>query len=461
MKKFYYITIIASVAIICFQANYIRNLHSNYLDEKISTINEVLRTAIEEEFDLRTRGKIVRERRVFYKRGYDMTSEEKDNYLTLSSKNDTIINMAAAQKAGIGQSVDDIIFQVEQDRAMGEGLYLDLKLLDSLYINLFEAAYPHIFINYNQNKIQTAKFGEPINQKSNYRSELYPIGTKGLQYIQIEVFIPMSEFIKNQFWMLALSAGFMLIVLLCLLYQLIEIRNKNRLLIKRETSVNGTIHDLKTPLNSVVTMLSWFKAREKDANAKQIIERSQSSVKHLISNIESLLVTARKDRQKLILNKTSIDILSLVNSVISELSLIYQNKKHGIKVTDELPDNIVVLADSMYIENVMRNLIENSLKYSDEEVRVDVILSISENMLKVCVKDNGWGIPLKYQRKLFQQFYQVPRNRDKSINGYGIGLAFVKSIIQEHGGQITVESSENSGSVFTFTLPYSTGGSYE
>lgn len=461
MKKFYYITIIASVVIICFQAIYIGNLHSNYLDEKITAINETLRTAVNEEFNLRTRGKMAQERHVIYKRSDDMTPEERDDYITLLSQNDTVIYFAEAQKAGIAQSVDDILFQFEQDRAMDVGLYPDLQLLDSLYTHLSEESYAHVLISYDQNKNQTAISGEPVTRKSNYRSELYPIGTNGLQYIQLEVLIPMSEFIQTQFWILALSAGFMLIVLLCLFYQLIEIRNKNRLLIKRETSVNGTIHDLKTPLNSVVTMLSWFKTREKDANSRQVIERSQSSVKHLISNIESLLVTARKDRQKLVLNKTPIHMLPLVNSVVSELSIIYQNKKHNINVTDELPDNTVIYADSMYIENVMRNLIENSLKYSDEGVTVDVKLTLSENMLKVSIKDNGWGIPLKYQRKLFGQFYQVPRSGDKSIHGYGIGLAFVKSIIQEHGGQINVESSENNGSVFSFTLPYSSASSYE
>lgn len=443
----------ASIAIICFQANYIRNLYNNYLEEKIIGINENVRIAIEEEFNIRTRGKLAKERHVYYKR--DITPEERDSLTNPTLFDNTIIDFSSAQKEGIGNTIDDILFQLEQDQAFEEGLFLDLIKLDSIFSSISADNFQHEFLLHNQDKAIIGSEGTLSYRASNYSSALYPIGVKEFQFIQIKAYIPMSEFVKNQFWMLVLSAGFMLIVLSCLLFQLIEIRNKSILLAKRETSVNGTIHDLKSPLNSIVTMLSWFKMKEKDSAVKQLIERSQTNVKHLVFNIESLLVTARKDRQRIILNKTVINLPTIVESIKNELSLIFQDKSYSIKIIDNLPDGIKILADPMYIENVIRNLIENSLKYSDNGVLVTVSMSISGDMVQVSIKDNGWGISPKYQKKIFSQFYQVPRNKDKSLKGYGIGLAYTHSIIKEHGGKITVASSENKGSIFSFVIPYS------
>ena len=107
----------------------------------------------------------------------------------------------------------------------------------------------------------------------------------------------------------------------------------------------------------------------------------------------------------------------------------------------------------MYIENVIRNLMENALKYSDAGVRIEVSLSIVNERLCVSVKDNGWGIAPCHQRKLFTQFYRVPRSEEQQQKGYGIGLAQSKYIINEHGGEIMVKSAEGEGSTFTFIIP--------
>ena len=203
-------------------------------------------------------------------------------------------------------------------------------------------------------------------------------------------------------------------------------------------------------------MLSWFKMSELNPEKKKAIENSQMGVKHLVYNIESLLISAREDRQKIILNKTIVNIPALVETVKEELDLLYLGKPHTIEMINELSADITVFADSMYIENVIRNLIENSLKYSDDNVIVKVIMSVINNKLQISVKDNGWGIEPQHRKKLFTQFYQVPRNEEQTQKGHGIGLAQARYIITEHGGEIKMTSGENNkGCVFTFTLPLS------
>lgn len=222
---------------------------------------------------------------------------------------------------------------------------------------------------------------------------------------------------------------------------------------KREDTINGTIHDLKSPLNSVVTTLGWLESGEANIAKKRAVEISQAEVKHLVCNIESLLVTVRKDRKRLVLKKEDIDILHLAEIVKSNMDVLYSAKPHSIEIVSELPEGVKISADGMYIENVIRNLVENALKYSDDGVAVKVTLSVTGRILQVSVQDNGWGIAPAYQKKLFQQFYQVPRGEERIRKGYGIGLAQSKYIIDEHGGKIAVKSAEGEGSVFAFTIP--------
>ena len=135
------------------------------------------------------------------------------------------------------------------------------------------------------------------------------------------------------------------------------------------------------------------------------------------------------------------------------MDALYRTKPHTIEIENRLPENMKVVADGMYIENVIRNLVENALKYSDDGVNVKVTLQTANGMLQVAVQDDGWGIAPRYQKKLFRQFYQVPRGADRIRKGYGIGLAQSKYIIDAHKGKLSVKSAEGKGSEFSFTIP--------
>nr|WP_308757947.1 HAMP domain-containing sensor histidine kinase [uncultured Bacteroides sp.] len=433
-----------------------KNLYNRYFDEYIIKVNDAVHIALDKELHLRSlkeEGKSPKAHQYLYAKPVsDMLPEETDSLRRRSIAGDTI-NVDVARENGIGKTTGEIISQLRQDIAQKRGFPLELQVLDSIFVNALEDSPCHTILLYDKHKLVIDSIGSLNNGKSNYASGLYPIGTKGLQYLQVKADILMASFVKLHIWTLAFSACFMLVALFSLIYQLVVIRRKEELLRKREESINGTIHDLKAPLNSVVAMLSWLKMNETDLKKKGNIEVSQSGIKHLVYNIESMLVVARRDRKKIVLNKTEIDVLALVERVKKELDMLYRGKSHTIEIVNELPEGFRISADGMYIENVTRNLIENSLKYSDEGVAVEVSLSIKEGVLQVSVEDNGWGIAPCYQKDLFKQFYQVPRSKECVQKGYGIGLTQAKYIINEHGGNIKVKSAEKEGSIFTFTIP--------
>ncbi|WP_196033721.1 sensor histidine kinase [Phocaeicola massiliensis] len=457
MKKYYYITLVAIVATVCLQVSYINSLYNRYVDEKIIGIEDIVQK-------LSTRERIIRDAlrvgvkpkerpRIMRKHISHMTQEEIDSLRRLPGGADTI-DVIAAQKAGIGGTAGEIVDQLMQDLLLKSGFPLNLNTLDSLWRASDSIVHhPHQFLLYDKDTVMISSVGDLESHTPDYVSQLHPIGTKGLQYLQIKADIPMSHFLRHQLWTLALSACMMLLVLLCLFFQLTAIRRKEALLRKREMTINGTIHDLKSPLNSVITMMGWLKQTTPDKETKEMLETSKAGVRRLISNIEALLMTARMDRRQVVLNKSLIDVPEMAEGVKKELSCLYPVKPHTICIINELPAGLQVMADGMYIENVIRNLMENALKYSDAGVRIEVSLSIVNERLRVSVKDNGWGIAPCHQRKLFTQFYRVPRSEEQQQKGYGIGLAQSKYIINEHGGEIMVKSAEGEGSTFTFIIP--------
>ena len=457
MKKYYYITLVAIVATVCLQVSYINSLYNRYVDEKIIGIEDIVQK-------LSTRERIIRDAlrvgvkpkerpRIMRKHISHMTQEEIDSLRRLPGGADTI-DVIAAQKAGIGGTAGEIVDQLMQDLLLKSGFPLNLNTLDSLWrASDSIVRHPHQFLLYDKDTVMISSVGDLESHTPDYVSQLHPIGTKGLQYLQIKADIPMSHFLRHQLWTLALSACMMLLVLLCLFFQLTAIRRKEALLRKREMTINGTIHDLKSPLNSVITMMGWLKQTAPDKETKEMLETSKAGVRRLISNIEALLMTARMDRRQVVLNKSLIDVPEMAEGVKKELSCLYPVKPHTICIINELPAGLQVMADGMYIENVIRNLMENALKYSDAGVRIEVSLSIVNERLRVSVKDNGWGIAPCHQKKLFTQFYRVPRSEEQQQKGYGIGLAQSQYIINEHGGEIMVKSAEGKGSTFTFIIP--------
>ena len=457
MKKYYYITLVAIVATVCLQVSYINSLYNRYVDEKIIGIEDIVQK-------LSTRERIIRDAlrvgvkpkerpRIMRKHISHMTQEEIDSLRRLPGGADTI-DVIAAQKAGIGGTAGEIVDQLMQDLLLKSGFPLNLNTLDSLWRASDSIVHhPHQFLLYDKDTVMISSVGDLESHTPDYVSQLHPIGTKGLQYLQIKADIPMSHFLRHQLWTLALSACMMLLVLLCLFFQLTAIRRKEALLRKREMTINGTIHDLKSPLNSVITMMGWLKQTTPDKETKEMLETSKAGVRRLISNIEALLMTARMDRRQVVLNKSLFDVPEMAEGVKKELSCLYPGKPHTICIINELPAGLQVMADGMYIENVIRNLMENALKYSDAGVRIEVSLSIVNERLRVSVKDNGWGIAPCHQKKLFTQFYRVPRSEEQQQKGYGIGLAQSKYIINEHGGEIMVKSAEGEGSTFTFIIP--------
>lgn len=233
---------------------------------------------------------------------------------------------------------------------------------------------------------------------------------------------------------------------------MVTIRKKDLLFKQREANVNGTVHDLKAPLNGIITLLGFLRNKQTDTSVQTLMDGIVRQAKNLVSDIESLLVTARRDRRQLHLQKKRTDLVQLVVQARESLSSQYIGKPHCIRVECEETE-MMAEVDALYVTNVLRNLMENALKYSDDGVEIIVRLRKEASRLCLEVEDNGWGIERKYHKKIFDQFFQVPSEHEVRRRGYGVGLAFAYYIMEAHGGCIRVKSEPGKGSTFTCVFP--------
>lgn len=447
MNKIRNVTILAILAVIGLQMIWIYSLYQSYVVEQKLTTEKSFVTAIEKELGHRAGASGRKSSFVTIKSKESMTPEEISRY-----KGDTVmLNMPG--QTGVANSFFGILMQIKQDGLMSKNQPINLLVLDSLFTLEFGANYPHLILSYDsEKKIQDTTGVLHLDKSWNIETELIPIGTKGLQFLQLKMDVPLSAFLRQMIFILAATVLLIMIALYGLCYQFIVIRRKEVMLQKRETSVNGIIHDLKAPLNGVLMLLEWVRKGEPDEIKRQLVEQGRRNVQALVKDVESLLVTARGDRKKIVLDKTRVELGTLAGKMKQELGMLYREKVHTIIIEDHLPAGYTLWGDGYYLGNVLRNLIENALKYSDEGVEIKVVLSLEAKYVKVGVEDNGWGIAQKHQKKIFTQFYQVPRENRKN-SGYGVGLAYVKYIIQAHGGTLKLESNEHIGSKFYFKLP--------
>ena len=346
----------------------------------------------------------------------------------------------------------DAIVLLSQDMLEQEGKPLNLAKLDEIVTRRMEDKVEHSIFLLDKNKKIIKAEGVKNVPSSWISSKEVAVNLANLRYVRVAMSVPTSKFIVHSIWTLVLSVLFLLIAVVCIGYHLWVIKRKELLLRNRELSVNGIIHDLKAPVNSVISVLSLLKMRLRDDKPLQdVVSQASDKAKLLVTDIESILLAAKGGSNRILLNLKDVNVLEVANIVKTDMDILYKEKQHNIIVVDETQGTAIAYADELYIRNVMRNLVENALKYSDEGVNVRMVIRKNDNQIEVSVSDNGWGVSPKDQRLIFRQFYRVQQH--SQVKGYGIGLAVVKYVVESHHGKIHVNSELGKGSCFTFTLP--------
>lgn len=454
MKKYYCITILAIIIITLLQGYNISLQHKNYIFNETDKINSELKVTVDEEYAIRAYQNYTQykdgKQRLYYK---DMSEED---FLKAKPKKEDIINIneiniQELRDKGIVETEAEAMGLLTKDRLTAKGNPINLKKLSQIFKKNLNEDFSYTLLILDENKKVIKSYGQTKDIESWQASKPIAIGLKPIHFVQARVNITPSSFIINSIWTLVSTILLALIIVFCVGYQMTAIRYKEDLLRNREVSLHGTVHDLKAPLASILLKLGFIKDYIKDADLQEMITSSERQIKNLANTIKTILITSKASESKLVINKEQVDIIELTQQAQEQIDINYASKPHAIGIHDHREEKALVYADKYLIENVMHNLMENAVKYSDREANVDVNIKQDEHFTIISVSDHGVGIDKKYQKKIFEQFYRIPATHHKS--GYGIGLAMVKYAVKAHGGTIKVVSELGKGSTFTFTLP--------
>lgn len=238
-----------------------------------------------------------------------------------------------------------------------------------------------------------------------------------------------------------------------------EIESLKKEDIYRKEFVGNVAHELKTPLFSIEGYISNLLdgAMDDKELLKKYLKRAEKSVDRLTYIIKDLDLITQLESSTLKLQITSFDIVKLTEEIIEDLE-ISASKKNIKIIFNKIYDNeILVDADRNRIEQVLTNLITNSINYGAEKGTTEISFESDEENIMVKVNDNGEGINEENMPRLFQRFFRVDVSRSRSQGGSGLGLAIVKHIIDAHNENIYVQSTVGIGSEFSFSLKKSKG----
>ena len=222
--------------------------------------------------------------------------------------------------------------------------------------------------------------------------------------------------------------------------------------------VSNMTHELKTPISTISLasqMLSDETIPTESKNYGNISRIIKDESKRLGYQVEKVLQMAIFDQGRIKLKKKKTDINELIHNVITNFTLQIENN-NGTVQEDYAADHAVISVDNVHFTNMISNLVDNAIKYSEDAPSIGVSTSNRNGKLIIRVKDNGIGIKKEDQRRIFEKFYRVPTGNIHNVKGFGLGLSYVKKIAEEHQGSVNLKSEPGRGTEFEISLPLNT-----
>lgn len=286
-------------------------------------------------------------------------------------------------------------------------------------------------------------------------SQIIPIRKDHSEGIQLLIISPYKAIFNRMLLILISSIMMAIVVGCCIAYQIKIIIKQNKIAQLRLDLTNTLIHEMKTPLTTIIVGIRMLKSgnidnqlEKKDKHFKICIDESN----HLLKLTNRILTIAKIEQGKLELEKQLIDLNKLIQSLIDKFKVSAKKKVDFVSTIDNGATS--VLANYDYLQEAISNLIDNSIKYSHEEVKIELHCLKEDNWLKIKVKDNGFGIEPRDQAKIFEKFERAAAIRRKNgAVGFGLGLNYVLKVIEAHNGKIDIESIKDEYSEFTICLP--------
>jgi two-component system phosphate regulon sensor histidine kinase PhoR len=291
---------------------------------------------------------------------------------------------------------------------------------------------------------------------SAYRARLFP-DAYGSQYHSVHLRFPEEKkYVSSTVWPLLLTSGVLVMCILGAFAMTVTIifRQKQLSLVKNDF-INNMTHELKTPVSTIALAceaLSDPDMRQSESASDRFVGMIQEENKRLGSLIENVLHTALVDRGEIKLKPSKVDMHLMIREAVDHLTLRLERMGGHVDL-ELLADSHELTLDPIHIKNVLDNLLDNAMKYSSSSPELKVTTSTVDGRFQMTVIDKGIGIARNELDRIFDTLYRVPTGNTHDVKGFGLGLSYVKAIVEKHGGYVSVKSKPGEGSAFSVNLP--------
>lgn len=294
-------------------------------------------------------------------------------------------------------------------------------------------------------------------KKSDMMVSLFPNDIIGEPAFLALSFPNKGSFLLKQIWTtLASSMVLILIIVFCFTYSIKTIIRQKKLSEVKNDFINNMTHEFKTPIATV--SLACEALQDKDISEKELfreryIKIIQEENDRLGLQVEKVLQMATLEKKNFKIKKEQLSLHEIIKDVAERMSIQITNREGVLSLkldaTNDLMDG-----DPVHLTNIVTNLLDNANKYSYEKPEIDVMTEGSDKGIFLRVRDKGIGMTKDAIKNIFNKFYRVPTGNVHDVKGFGLGLAYVKNMVEAHGGNISVKSEIGKGSEFNIFLPY-------
>ncbi len=276
-------------------------------------------------------------------------------------------------------------------------------------------------------------------------------------YEQLVVIIPNY---KQQIWAslewVIVGAGiFMLIIIAAFYVTVRSLLNQKKLSEIKSDFINNMTHEFKTPLATISLAVDALK-NEKVLSNPEKLEYFRSIIKEenvrMNKHVETILQAALMDRQELKLNLSKIHLHEMLGQVLENYQLQLESRNGKVETLFNAKNDLISV-DEVHFSNLLSNLIDNAIKYSNENILIKVSTHSTTKLLVIRIEDNGIGMSKETVKRIFEKFYRAHTGNLHNVKGFGLGMSYVKTVIDAHKGKMRVDSTLGKGSVFTIEVP--------
>jgi two-component system phosphate regulon sensor histidine kinase PhoR len=265
-----------------------------------------------------------------------------------------------------------------------------------------------------------------------------------------------SYLIKTLWPLLISSMLFLITIILAFAYTIRTILRQKKVSEIKNDFINNMTHELKTPISTIslaCEALNDPSMTKSATRVSQYVGMIKDENKRLGVLVENVLRSAVLDRSEMKLQRNKIDMHAIIETAIKNIELQATNRGGTIKKYLHA-SNPIISGDQIHLTNVVYNLLDNAIKYSKENPAITVSTNNDDEAITLEVADNGIGITKEDQKRVFEKLFRVHTGNIHNIKGFGLGLSYVKTVAEKHGGSVSVESELGKGSIFRIKLPY-------